>query len=188
MRRSDPTPKSLAGSLLLASPKLRDPNFAQTVLLLSVHDRDGAMGIVLNRPTGRTLSDLGGDFAIGALADVPIYMGGPVQPEQMVICAWRIDEGSPAGFQLHFGIDPERAAGLLGQPGMYVRAFMGYAGWSEGQLEGELAADAWAVTEIPETLMELEADSSAGLWRAVFGEINHEWRLLAEEPDDPSGN
>ncbi len=185
-RRSTPRHQSQAGSLLLSNPTLRDPNFAKTVILLSVHDTDGAMGIVLNRPTGKTLAALGGALAAGALAEVPIFTGGPVQTEQLLICAWRIDAEKKAGFQLHFGIEPARAAELLAEPGMHVRAFLGYAGWSSGQLETELNADAWAVTEIPENLMEI--GEGVDLWTGLLGEIGHEWVLWAEEPDDPSGN
>lgn len=177
---------TLAGSLLLAHPGLKDANFARTVVLLSVHDSDGAMGLVLNRPTGRRLAEIDGVFALGGLASVPVYAGGPVQTQQMILCAWRIEPEGPGGFQLHFGLEPTKAEALLSEPGMEVRAFLGYAGWSEGQLEGEVDAEAWAVTTIPENVMELEAGGD--WWRGVLDEINHEWRLWADEPSDPSAN
>lgn len=177
---------SLAGSLLLAHPGLVDPNFARSVVLISEHDGEGAMGVVFNRPSGRTMGELDPAFALGPLAEVPIFTGGPVQTERLLICAWRVQPEAEAGFQLHFGIEPARAANLLKQPGMHVRAFAGYAGWSAGQLEAELAKEAWAVSMIPENLMDFAHDED--LWRGVLSEINHVWRVLAEEPEDPSAN
>ena len=91
-------PESLAGSLLVAHPSLRDPNFRRTVILMTTHGEDGAMGVVLNRPLLKRLGQLGGDFALGELSDVPIFSGGPVQTEQLIIAAWK---AHASGFQLH---------------------------------------------------------------------------------------
>src|SRR5438874_2443173 len=77
---------SLKGHLLIATPSLIDPNFARTVLLMLGHDRDGAMGLVLNRPTEATISDLAGTvFEEGFEWDKPIHLGGPVTGPFMVI-------------------------------------------------------------------------------------------------------
>lgn len=181
------TPKSanLAGSLLLAHPSLRDPNFRRAVVLLSAHGDDGTMGVVLNRPTTRKLADLDPSFALGSLASVPVFSGGPVQPEQLVICAWRFrPEG--AGFQLYFGLEPNRAEELSAEEGMHLRAFLGYSGWSEGQLENELRHQTWVVSPIPSNLMSFEQDDM--LWRGILTDLNHEWKLLVDEPEDPSAN
>ena len=72
--------ESLAGSLLLAHPILRDPNFRKTAVLMSTHGPDGAMGVVLNRPLGKRLGELKGDFALGPLASTPIFWAGPCRP------------------------------------------------------------------------------------------------------------
>jgi putative transcriptional regulator len=178
-------PASLAGSLLLAHPALRDPNFRRAVVLLSAHGDDGTMGVVLNRPTTKRLSDLDSSFALGALASVPVYSGGPVQPEQLVICAWRIRPDGD-GFQLFFGIEPARAVELSAEEGMHLRAFLGYSGWAEGQLENELRHQTWVVSPIPSNLMSFTQDET--LWRGILTDLNHEWKLLVDEPDDPSGN
>src|SRR5471032_3243785 len=113
-RRPAKTSAVLAGSLLLAHPALRDPNFRRTVILLSAHDEGGAMGVVLNRPLERRLADLGGEFALGPLAGVPLFTGGPVHPEQLVLCAWQ-PQPAQAELQITFGLDPEKAAELHGQ-------------------------------------------------------------------------
>src|SRR6266496_1470471 len=101
--------ESLAGSLLLAHPSLRDPNFRRCVVLMSAHNAEGAMGVVLNRPLGKRLGEVSGDFALGPLASVPLFAGGPVQTEQLVLAAWQIRDD---GFRLHFGVEPDKALQL----------------------------------------------------------------------------
>ncbi len=177
--------ESLTGSLLLAHPSMQDPHFRRSVILMSSHDAEGAMGVVLNRPLGKKLGQLNPSFALGPLADVPLFSGGPVQPEQLVICAWRIHpEGD--GFRLYFGIDPDKAAELGMMEGMHLRAFVGYAGWQGGQLENELGRDTWVVSPVPVDLLDYKQDDH--LWRGVLGALNFEWKLLADEPSDPEVN
>jgi len=183
--RERPTspPASLAGSLLLAHPVLRDPNFRRTVILMSVHNPEGAMGVVLNRPTGKHLAQLDEAFALSELAKVPIYHGGPVQREQLILIAW---QPQPDGFRLHFGLDAEKASLLTEEPGTQVRGFLGYAGWSAGQLEGEMGQKTWIVAAAPPDLLQHAPDDS--LWSAVLGELDPDWKLLANEPDDTTLN
>ena len=176
-------PKSLAGSLLLAHPSLRDSNFRHTVILMSAHDKEGAMGVVLNRPMGQRLGELNGEFSLGPLASVPVFRGGPVQTEQLILAAWQTHD---EGFKLYFGIEPEKAAQLATEEGMHLRAFLGYSGWTGGQLEKELKQKTWVVTPVPGDLMNHGQDSA--LWRAVLGEVGPMWRLLADEPDDTARN
>ena len=177
----------LAGSLLLSHPALRDPNFGRAVVLLSAHDDDGAMGVVLNRPTGQTLADLDDAFASGPLAGVPVFAGGPVDQDRLIICALGFHANGD-GLRLHFGMEPDEATALLSDEGhsLQVRAFVGYAGWSAGQLESELERDTWAVSAIPSDLLDYEQNDA--LWRGVLGRVSPEWKLLADEPDDPQLN
>ena len=176
---------ALAGSLLIAHPSLRDPSFRHTVVLMSTHDTDGAMGVVLNRPTGKKLGEFGQEFALGPLADVPVFQGGPVQTEQLLLCAWRVHPAQTE-LQIMFGLSPDKAAAVRSESGVQVQAYFGYAGWSGGQLERELADNAWVVG--PVTPRTLATEPNEQMWRGVLGGIDHEWRLLADEPDDPSGN
>ena len=175
--------KSLAGSLLLAHPVMRDPNFRRTVILMTSDNAEGSMGFVLNRPTGQRLGELGGDFALGPLAGVPVFKGGPVQTEQMILAAWTRQSH---GFNLHLGIDPEKAGGFIGEIGAHVRAFFGYSGWSAGQLRQELRQHTWVVSNPPDDLFAHASDAS--LWSKVLGQKGAEWRLLADEPEDPAAN
>jgi putative transcriptional regulator len=187
MREPESSPESLAGSILLAHPILRDPNFRRTVVLISNHDRNGAMGVVLNRPLNRKMAEFGADFALGPLAHVPVFDGGPVEKRQIILCAWCPHEDQDAeGLQLMFGVDRERAEELVTQDGVSVRAFVGYSGWSAGQLEGELARDTWVVSDLDPDAADLPPDES--LWRHLLGGIDARWRLLAGEPDEPERN
>ncbi len=182
-RRKRIAGETLAGSLLVAHPVLRDPNFRRSVVLMSVHNSEGAMGVVLNRPVDRRLGELNGDFALGPLAGVPLFKGGPVHPEQLILAAWQAHED---GFRLHFGVEPEKAIELLSEKNAQVRAFLGYSGWTAGQLENEMKQNTWVVATVPEDL--LTQPQTDALWRTVLGREGAEWRLLAEEPDDPADN
>lgn len=175
---------SLAGSLLLAHPSMRDPNFRRTVVLLSAHGDEGALGLVLNRPICKQLGELNAGFAASPLAGVPLYQGGPVQKEQLILAAWQPDpEG---GFKLFFGVDVDKAAALQNEKGVRLRAFLGYSGWMKGQLENELQHNTWVVASVNTDLIERE--EGPGLWRAILGSLSPEWKLLAGEPDEPGVN
>lgn len=177
------TRDTLAGTLLLAHPAMKDPNFRRSVVLMSAHNAEGAMGVVLNRPLGKRLGELSGDFALGPLAGVPLFAGGPVQTEQLVLAAWQARDD---GFRMHFGIEPDKALQLLEEEGTHVRGFLGYSGWSAGQLEKEMKQHTWVVVEVPEDLLTQSQDD--GLWRTVLGREGAEWRLLAGEPENPEAN
>jgi putative transcriptional regulator len=224
MRESSPHPfasdDSLAGQLLLAHPVLRDETFRRTAILMSAHDREGAMGVVLNRPLNKRLGELGGDFAYGPLAAVPVFDGGPVEKRQIILCAWRrraaandgettstptpalksdpapsrstgaadtfADQAPEVAFQVLFGLDPAQASELVGQEGVQLRAYLGYAGWSGGQLEGELARDTWVVANLEPAVLGTRPDET--LWRRVLVGLDPSWHLAAGEPDEPERN
>ena len=179
--------QSLAGSLLLAHPSLVDPNFARSVVLISAHsEEDGALGVVINRPMEKTLSQFDGGFSYSDIADVPLYVGGPVSSTELILTAWqwRLNEGR---FQLHFGISPDRARGLvIDNPDIDLRGFVGYSGWSKGQLEEELEGGSWVA--IPVSGGAIDVDETDDLWRALIAQVSPELRLLADAPDDPQLN
>jgi len=185
MRERGKATLSMAGSLLLAHPTMRDPNFHRTVVMLSAHGEDGAMGLVLNRPMRKLLGELNDEFAASSLAGVPIYKGGPVQTEQLILAAWQQDPFGD-GFKLYFGIDANKAEALQNEDGVRLRAFLGYSGWTKGQLENELLHNTWVVTPVIAELIDRE--DGQGLWRAILGSLSPEWKLLAGEPEDPGAN
>ncbi len=177
----------LSGSLLVAHPVLVDPNFRRTVVLIAVHtSEEGAHGVVINRPLSKKLEEFDNDFAFGPLAKVPLYYGGPVKQDQMILTAWKWSSESRA-FQLFFGITAEKAAEMLtAEPDLDVRGFLGYAGWTEGQLEGELGKRAWVVSPIDGRILKSTPDKS--LWRNILITVNPDLKILADAPEDPSTN
>ena len=179
----------LAGSLLLAHPSISGGIFRKTVILLPSHDKSGAMGIILNRPLHKRVADVSCEFAVGPLADVPVYQGGPVAKDRLLFCAWRVHP-SGMGVQLMFGVAPEKACALRNQPGMELRAFYGYSGWTPGQLEVELRRSTWIALPLMPHILEkgYEDGQDERLWKKALSEISPQWHLSAEGPDDPGMN
>ncbi len=176
-----------SGSLLVSHPGLLDPNFRKSVVLLSAHDEEsGSLGVIINRPTGQTLAELNGEYTYGPLAEVPVYEGGPVQRDQMLLVAWHWLPESSA-FRLYFGISEDKAAELMADSNRAeVRAFLGYSGWSEGQLEMERQQNAWLVIPISGHLM--EGLDGPAMWREILASTWPELAFLADAPDDPTLN
>jgi len=174
-----------SGSLLISHPSLKDSNFNKTVILLSAHSaEDGAIGVIMNRPMNKQLGELEDRFAFGPLAQVPLYEGGPVSTDQILLVAWQwVEEEST--FKLYFGIDPERAE-ILMQEQVELRAYLGYSGWGEGQLEAEMEIDSWIVQSVKSGFEhDLEGED---LWRWFLGSLGPRFLLDADTPDDPSVN
>lgn len=185
--RDHPSAGNMTGSLLVAHPNLHDPNFRRTILFLSHHSADdGAIGLVLNRPLRKTVGEFPEPAAAGGpLRKVPVFYGGPVGANELLLASMQWRE-SPDALAFHgFGnaseepvIPPEF------QPGL--RAFLGYSGWSRGQLEGEIAEKAWLV--FPPTRRVIEAPNSETLWMDIMRQLGPVYHLLAGMPDDPSLN
>ncbi len=150
-RAQPPEHVSLAGQLLIAAPAMGDPRFAQTVVLMVRHDRNGAFGLVINRAVGElalsAILKALGEPAAGGSERVRAFYGGPVQPELAFVlhsaeyrAAETVAVGSGIAMTVSRQILSDLAAGK--GPKKSLIAF-GYAGWSAGQLEGEMARDAW---------------------------------------------
>ena len=176
---------SLQGQLLVASAGLFDPNFRRAVVLVRHHDEEGAMGLVLNRPSEAPVAAVVPPLADVVDPDEPLYVGGPVQPESVMILGEFEDEEAAVpvfgsvGF-LKGDSEPEDLAACL-----RVRVFAGYAGWGAGQLEAELEEDSWVVLPArPEDVF----GPSEGLFAAVLRRQGGRYRVLALLPDDPSLN
>lgn len=182
---------SLVGSLLVATPALRDPSFERSVVLLVAHESGGAMGVVLNRATDVPVSEVLGDW--GGLAHDPavLFEGGPVQPDS-AICVARVRTGARrlGGFQPFSGplgtVDLGREPEQLRDRVDGVRVFAGYAGWSPGQLEDEIAAGSWF------TFRALPGDPflprPADLWPMVLRRQGGLVAAVAQYPPDPTLN
>lgn len=183
----DPGQGSFQGLLLTAHPDLKDPNFRRGVLFLSMHDAiGGALGFTLNRPLGKTAADLlPGHEQQELLRQVPVFLGGPVGHGQMSFADLDWDpEDKTVRLNTNLSLD-EVAARLEANP-RGVRAFVGYAGWSAGQLEGELAQKAWVL--VPSDHQAVEAQHVEKLWFQIMGALGPVYKLQAAAPDDPSLN
>ena len=177
---------SLTGSLLIAHPSLSDPNFRKSVLFISANDsQDGSFGLTLNRPAGRTVGELLPDRPLGSLGSVPVFLGGPVSSDQLIFAAFKWHEESER-LECNHHLVIEEAEKCLRDDSAIVRAFVGYAGWSKGQLEGELAQRAWLMRKAaPEAL---ELDRCPTLWREMTSSFGPWFQLAAEAPEDLSLN
>jgi putative transcriptional regulator len=184
----------LTGRLLVAAPRLVDPNFSRTVVLVCRHDEDGALGLVLNRPTPVTVAEaLPGWVEVLAPPNV-VFLGGPVQAEMAVGLgqllaggAGRIesDDWTPIDQHLglvNLGVSPAAEVGSLER----LRVFAGYAGWSAGQLDFEVSSADWFV--LPAEEDDPFTAAPGGLWRRVLHRQTGPVALFADFPPDPSLN
>ncbi len=186
MRPSDSEIPNLTGQLLVAHPNLRDPNFRKTVLFLSAHNSEqGAHGLVLNRPTNKSLTDFLPEHELDALGEIPVYLGGPVGAHELTIVSFDwADGGAKITFHSQLSLDQVE---MLAQSGSkLIRAFVGYSGWAAGQLEAELQQSAWIVHPASESI--LGETSSGESWLALMRDLGPAYHLLAIAPDDPSLN
>jgi putative transcriptional regulator len=177
---------SLKGKLLVSSPSLVDPNFRKTVVLIAHHDDEGALGLVLSRP-----SDVPASEAIPSLeglpgAESPVFVGGPVQPQAFMALAEFADlDDAAATIFDHVGFmsaDAEPEALSIRR----VRLFAGYAGWGAGQLEAELAEPAWIV--VPAESDDPFVDDPEELWRDAVKRGGGSLSLMKNMPFDPHLN
>ena len=179
------------GRLLVAGPPLEDPNFRRTVVFMIEHNDDGALGVVLNRPSPIDIADALPQWVGLAAAPPAVFIGGPVEQGAVLGLGRLVDDAAPEGLTpVHSGIgvldleaDPARLLGDVGG----VRLFTGYAGWGPGQLEGELAMGGWFVVDAEPT--DVTTTAPDDLWRAVLRrQPDEDLALLALFPDDLSAN
>jgi putative transcriptional regulator len=179
--------ESLRGQLLIATPVIIDPNFRRTVVLVAEHNEEGAMGLVLNRPSETLVSDAVPPLA-GLVDDAePVYVGGPVEPSAVVVLAEFVDPSEAGSIVVgNVGFVVAEADDALASPSVRrSRIYAGYAGWSAQQLEDELAEEAWFVEPaLPEDAF---ADPDS-LWSGVLRRKGGEYTVIAMMPDDPSVN
>lgn len=188
-----PDDDDLIGRLLVASPQLGDPNFERTVVLLLDHGPEGALGVVLNRPTGLPVDEILDAWRAEALAVPPgvVFRGGPVSPDAVIGLARTEGEdvdGSPWRLVLDGVGTVDLAVAPAEQPVTVagVRMFAGYAGWSPDQLEEELGEGAWIVVEALAT--DIFTPEAEALWHDVLQRQGGSLALLAAYPPHPSVN
>lgn len=176
-----------AGSFLIASPTLRDPNFSRTVVLLCDHDAEGSMGLVVNRPSPTSLAEI--VEGLEAVRPRRLYVGGPVQPQIVLVLhdALHVAGARSICDGVVLGGDEQTLLEMLQDPQHEsIRVFSGYAGWGAGQLDSEFAEGSWIpcaasasfVFDVP----------SEDLWNDVMRSLGPQYAHLATLPLDPRVN
>ena len=179
---------SVRGQLLIAGPPLLDPNFWRTVLLVVEHSEEGALGLVLNRPSETTVGEAVEELSELVGEDERLFIGGPVQPSAVIVLAQFEDPGDAALMAFD-------DVGVLGTGSGHeqlsvevreARAFVGHAGWGAGQLDAELERDDWILEQA--TLEDVFSTKPLELWSSVLTRKGGSYALVARMPADPSAN
>lgn len=189
----------IKGRLLVATPPLEDPNFDRTVVHMIDHGDDGAVGVVINRPTQVLPTDPIDRWSDLMVPPAVLFDGGPVE-RSALIGLGQVDGAADADpdtdgdhdmpwtmvsealASVDLSLDPAVVAHRVQR----LRVFRGYSGWSPGQLEAEIEAGAWIV--LPASLDDVFSTSPRDLWRAVLRRQGGRLAWLADAPDDLSAN
>ncbi|MGY1811259.1 YqgE/AlgH family protein [Blastococcus sp. SYSU D00820] len=180
------------GSLLVAMPSLTDPTFAGTVVYVLDHNDTGTLGVVLGRPSQVEIRDVLPGWCDLAVEPGVFHVGGPCETDTaLCLATCRAADAEPEGLRRVAGdvhlvdldADPVALEGRL----TGLRVFAGYAGWSPGQLAGEIAEGAWAC--VPGRPDDVLSDlAGPQLWRRVMGRQSGRLAVLSTAPADPSAN
>jgi putative transcriptional regulator len=176
---------STRGQLLIAGPGLLDPNFFRTVVLIVEHSDEGALGLVLNRPSETAVGGAVSELESLLDPDDLLFIGGPVQPSSLIVLGEFEDPGDAAllafddiGVLAGTGEEP---AGLR-----RGRAFVGHSGWGPGQLEAEVERGDWFLE--PALSADAFTEEPLELWASVLTRKGGTYALVARMPTDPSVN
>lgn len=180
------------GRLLLATPPLEDPNFDRTVIYVLEHHDEGAIGVVLNRPTIESLDEPLDRWLDLQMAPSSVFDGGPVETSALIALASAKQAMTEASEHLSPIAGEIVSADLSADPALVaaevtgVRVFRGYAGWGAGQLDGEIMAGAWIVLDAEPG--DVFSDDPEALWHDVLRRQPGRLSWLALAPDDLSLN
>ena len=181
----DPAP----GILLIADPFLKDPNFLRTVVFLCEHKEEGSFGFVLNRKYEVTLDELIPDLEG---YKVPVYYGGPVQMDTIHFLHQYPDE-IPGGFEVtkgvYWGGDFELLVSMIKNKEIdfnKIRFFIGYSGWSDGQLKNELTEKSWLTVQATRKI--IFHRNFEEIWKDSLKELGGDYEMMVNFPIDPQLN
>jgi putative transcriptional regulator len=150
--------------------------------LLHEHElSDGAVGLILNKPTGKMVGDFLKGEEFEGIRQLAVHEGGPVEPSQLTFSSFWWSK--KLGLRWAARISAEQVLRHSAKPGRIVRAFLGYSGWSAGQLESELSRNSWISLSPPRDLLNHEHDKR--LWAELLKGLSPLHRILAEAPEDP---
>jgi putative transcriptional regulator len=179
---------SIRGQLLIAGPALGDPNFWRTVVLVVEHSEEGALGLVLNRPSEATVGEAVPQLQELIEPDAGILVGGPVQQSAVIVLA-EFDHPAEAAMIAFDDVGILRTDAELSRETVAIRtarAFAGHAGWGPGQLDDELERGDWILE--PARRSDAFADEPGKLWPVVLTRKGGSYALVARMPADPSHN
>jgi putative transcriptional regulator len=177
------------GTLLIAEPFLKDPNFMRTVVFLCDHQEEGSFGFVINKTFNHTLDELMNDLEELKL---PVYYGGPVQMDTIHFLH-QYPELIPGSFQvmdgIYWGGDFETAISLIKEGSLdlnKIRFFIGYSGWGNGQLNDELKEKSWLTAQATRKLVFHKQIEE--IWKDALKELGGDYEMMANYPIDPQLN
>ena len=189
---ADEQPSPIKGALLVAKPTIDDVFFQRAVILLISHDADGSMGLVLNDRSDVMLSRVVPD--VNVVNDVPLYLGGPVNPDVMFFFHTLGNELIPNSMEivdgLYFVGDQEALTRYIESGGVLegkVKFVVGYSGWSSGQLVDEIDNGVWAVLDAHDVPVMMTAGHHE-MWQWAVSQFGPRYRMWRHLPINPSEN
>ncbi|MFH4968088.1 YqgE/AlgH family protein [Gaetbulibacter sp. M240] len=184
------TIKPKKGDLLIAEPAIiGDVSFNRSIVLLADHTEDGSIGFILNKPLEYTVQDLIPELE----ATFKVYNGGPVEQDNLYFIH-KVPDLIPNSIEISLGIfwggDFSKVAELIKNESLQetdIRFFLGYSGWDKSQLENELKASSWVVTENVYKKEIIEKDYES-FWKEKMLEFGGEYSIWSNAPENPSYN
>ena len=178
-----------AGRVLVSEPYLPDPNFERTVILMTEHNEEGSIGFILNKPADNKVGDLMEELK---LYKGPLYIGGPVQQDTLHILHRQgdISDSIEIADGIYWGGSFEEIVIRLETHQISsndIKFFLGYSGWSPGQLEQELDVDSWIVSEhvSPQFIFDTTYDQ---MWKSALKNLGGRYSIFSNYPIDPRMN
>ena len=177
------------GKFLVSEPFMEDPYFKRSVVLLTEHNKEGSVGFILNQALDIKLSELIEDFPE---LDFPVYLGGPVQPQNLFFLHSKgdlIPEAIQVSGDIYWSGNFDMLKGLIEQELIQkneIKFFLGYSGWDFGQLKNELKTNSWFVQDSDPSL--ILSNDSEDLWKRVMAKAEKEIAMMVNYPENPNLN
>jgi putative transcriptional regulator len=178
---------SLQGQLLIASPRLVDPNFVHSVVVMVQHNDDGALGLILNRPLQTTIKEVCEKaLDIPCELEAALHQGGPCEGPLMVVHTNETQSDIEVFPGVFFTTDREKIEWLLNHNDGAIKFFVGYAGWAAGQLESEIETESWLIAPADARVV---LDGDLEQWSKLMTHLTlGKWIDPERIPEDPSLN
>lgn len=189
----DKQPSPSRGTVIVAKPTVEDSCFKRSVIMMVDHDHEkGSMGLIVNKPTGFMLHDVLPEMENAD--DIPLYLGGPVNPEMMFFLHTLGTDVIPGSLQIARGLyfggkyeDMKHYVASGEQVAGRVKFILGYSGWEKGQLDSEIAQHGWAVLKTVDMNM-IMAEADGELWKTAVSQFGDKYRLWLNWPRDVTDN